>query len=99
MYLSSLQKYILQQCYFQKPKKCCKKKLVDFYQADLVSHKQGIITRSIERLINKELLIGYGVRTPHKWYIKEIRLTPKGRRLAKTLLGQQQRLPLRLRGK
>jgi hypothetical protein len=99
MYLSVLQKYILRQCYFKK--RCFKKKLIDFYQNKKIRPKkiQGIITRSIERLINKELLIGYGEKTPHKWYIKEIKLTPKGRTVARSLLGKQQRLPLRLKNK
>ena len=53
------------------------------------------ITKSIERMIDKELLIGHGVRAPHRWYIKEVRLTVKGKREAKKLRGQQQELPLK----
>jgi hypothetical protein len=53
------------------------------------------ITKSIERLIDRELVIGYGVRTPHKWYIHEVKLTAKGRREAKRLRGEQQALPFR----
>ena len=54
-----------------------------------------IITQSIERLISKELMIGYGVRTPHKWFIREITLTSKGKIEAKKLLGEQKSLPFK----
>ncbi len=53
------------------------------------------ITKSIERLIDKELMVGYGVRTPHKWYIHEVKLTVKGKKEARRLQGQQQILPFR----
>lgn len=70
---------------------------MDFYLNKKMKSKkiQGIITRSIKRLINKELLIGYGKKTPHKWNIEEIKLTLKGRQIAKTLLGKQLKLPLK----
>ena len=56
-----------------------------------------IITRSLESLIDKELMVGYGVRTPHKWFIKEIRLTNKGKKESKRLLGEQMTLPFKTR--
>lgn len=59
--------------------------------------QQGIITRSLERLIDKGLMIGYGRRTPEKWFFDEVRLTSKGRKEARKLFGQQQALPLRLK--
>ncbi len=59
--------------------------------------QQSIITKSLERLIDKELLVGYGRRTPKKWFIDEIRLTKKGLVIAKKLQGEQQMLPLRVR--
>ncbi len=61
--------------------------------------QQNIITKSIERLIRRGLLIGYGRKTPQKWFIDEIRLTTQGKKEAKKLLGQQQVLPLYLRKK
>jgi hypothetical protein len=48
-------------------------------------------------LIDKEFLIGYGVRTPKKWFIKEIKLTVNGRRMAKKLQGEQQALPFKIK--
>lgn len=96
MRLSILQKYILLQSLNQKGK-FGRDVLVKFYdnykrkpkEADITN----IITKSLERLINKELLIGYGVRTTYKWFIKEIKLTPKGKKTAKKLLGEQKKLP------
>ena len=58
-----------------------------------------IITRSLESLIDKELMIGNGVRTAHKWFIKEIKLTTKGNKQAKKLLGEQMALPLKIKKK
>ena len=52
------------------------------------------ITKSVESLIDKGFMVGYGVRTPKKWYIEEVRLMSKGRKLARKLLGEQQQLPL-----
>lgn len=57
----------------------------------------SIITKSLESLVDKGLMVGYGVRTREKWYIKEVRLLPDGRRIARKLLGEQQALPLRLK--
>jgi hypothetical protein len=99
MMLSSLQRYILLACYDAKGQRRERKGLEQFYEGETArpSEKdmQNAVTRSLERLIDKELLIGYGVRTPHRWYIKEIRLTPKGRRVVKELLASNQtQLPL-----
>lgn len=75
-----------------------RERLIDFYKtrktAPRPSQQVKIISQSLERLIDREQLIGYGVRTPHKWYIKEIKLTPLGRKTAKKLMGEQQELPL-----
>ena len=53
------------------------------------------ITKSVERLIERELIIGFGKKTARKWFITQVSLTPKGKRTAKTLFGKQQKLPLR----
>lgn len=94
MRLSVLQRYILVSCYAAKGKRRERGGLEAFYerQSRRPSSRdaQNALTKSLERLIDKELLIGYGVRTPHKWYIKEIKLTPKGRKVAKGLLSSRQ---------
>lgn len=100
MKLSRLQKYILHSThgtkvihkrkqffiYYDKQKKPPKK-----------MDQQGTITRSLERLIDKGLMIGYGRRTPEKWFIDEVKLTSQGRTEAKKLHGRQQSLPLGLK--
>ncbi|MBI4092459.1 MAG: hypothetical protein HY420_00885 [Candidatus Kerfeldbacteria bacterium] len=55
---------------------------------------QDVVTKSLESLIDKGLMVGYGRRTPKKWFIDEIRLTPSGRKLARKFLGEQLALPL-----
>ncbi len=70
-----------------------------FLEIDSVRKKtqQNAITKSLERLIDNGLMTGYGRRTPKKWFIEEVALTPKGRKQARKLLGEQQSLPLRRR--
>lgn len=98
MRLSSLQKYILLQCYNRMGYRMDRAGLLRFYGAKRTPKKTlraKIITRSIEGLIDKELMIGYGLRTPYKWFIKEIRLTRLGVKVGKKLSGEQMRLPFR----
>jgi len=76
-------------------------RLIKFYGNVQVAPKSEIqtkiITRSLESLIDKGLMIGHGLRTTHKWFIKEIKLTLKGKKEAKKLLGEQMTLPLKTR--
>ena len=92
MRLSRLQKYILTEAYTARGK-FGRERLMDFFPSS-ISRKEAMdaVTKSLERLIDHELMTGYGVRTPHKWYIKEVRLTSKGRKEAKRIRGEQQRL-------
>jgi hypothetical protein len=55
------------------------------------------ITSSLERLIKKGLIVGFGELTKEKTFINKIRLTREGRLAAKKLLGEQKRLPLKLK--
>ena len=97
MRLPALQKFILTECYNRKGR-VKKKALLAFYekQNDQPSEKDkaDTITKSVESLIDKGMMVGYGVRTPKKWFIEEVRLMSKGRKLARKLLGEQQKLPL-----
>ena len=101
MRFSPLQKYILKVCYGIPPKPTKRDIFALFYKERLKKFQSGdwvnIITNSLENLIDKGMLIGYGVRTPQKWYIKEVKLTTVGRRTARRLLGEQQKLPLKVR--
>lgn len=97
MKLSKLQKYILVNSLGGR--KINRRKFNKFYHTQKKKPKAEIITKiitkSLERLIDKGLMVGYGERTQFKWFIKEIALTTYGRKLAKKLLGEQQKLPLK----
>jgi hypothetical protein len=100
MRLSSLQKFVLIQS-IQSRRSFVPRHDFRLFYAKLTNppkleDQQNSITKSLERMIDKGLLIGFGRRTPEKWFIDTIKLTPLGRRIAKTLDGEQQRLPLRL---
>ncbi|HLC89344.1 MAG TPA: hypothetical protein VJG65_00090 [Patescibacteria group bacterium] len=99
MKLSVLQKYILKQCLQAKDKTIDKKILHAFYNQKKFPPKSkdiiNIITKSVERLIRKEVVVGFGEKTSHKWFIKQVKLTPKGRKMARMLMGVQQKLPFK----
>lgn len=96
MKLSALQKYILRESVQSLKTKISRRSFNDFYKRRPAPRSIAeSITVSLERLIDKGLLVGFGRRTPEKWFIEEVRLTPTGRRLSKKLLGQQQQLPLK----
>ncbi len=98
MKLSHLQKYILGVGYAEKDK-FGRGKILRFYEKQKrppkMEDRVNIVTKSLERLIDKGFLIGYGVRTPKKWFIKEIKLTVAGKRAAKSLQGKQAALPFK----
>jgi len=93
MRLSILQKFILLECLNSKTGRISRSRLNIFYNKSKKLSKQElqtkIITRSIERLIDKELLVGFGERTRCKWFIKDIKITRQGKKQAKKLLGEQ----------
>lgn len=96
MKLSKLQKYILANS--NNGRKVNRKKFDKFYSEKgkaKVKDVTKIITKSLERLIDKGLMVGFGERTQFKWFIKEIQLTRKGKKLAKKFLGEQQSLPFK----
>lgn len=99
MKISRLQRYILLNCYLAKSGRISKSKLGSFYnqakKKPAPKDINDIVTKSINLLIKKDLVVGYGSKTSKKLYIKEIRLTAKGRNLAKKFLGQQQKLPFK----
>ncbi len=91
MKLSALQKFILKESFGQR-NKILRSRYHKYYNGKKTPSKLEqvkIISKSIDRLIDKGLMVGYGQRTQHKWFIKEVSLTPKGRLIAKKLLGEQ----------
>ena len=99
MQLSDLQRYILTQALAANRATVHKGVLLRFYASRLKRPKPrdeiSDLTRSVERLIDRGLVIGYGSKTAQRWFVTEVRLTPAGRRLARELLGTQQQLPLK----
>ena len=98
MRLSQLQKYILLSAYGARSK--VKRNIfLKFYDKQKKKPKkidqQGIVTRSMESLIEKGLMIGFGRRTPEKWFIEDVKLTSKGKKRVKKLYGEQQVLPFK----
>lgn len=100
MRLSTLQKYILETTYY-KGGSVDREAFLGYYLVERQNRHQpslnvqtNIITRSLLRLIEKELLVGFGRRTSQKWFIEFVQLTPKGKKNTKHLFGYQQELPL-----
>lgn len=100
MRLSKLQKYILLECFDKKYSKLDRKILLKFYNSYKKKPKKDIqinsISTSLDRLIKKGLLVGFGEITKTKVFIDKIRLTAQGRKSAKKLLGEQKKLPLKM---
>lgn len=98
MTISPLQRFILTSAYDARGK-LQRTKLRQFYSGQKkkpsADDQQRIISRSIERLIERGHLIGYGRRTPEKWFIDEVRITAPGRKFAKKLFNTQQQLPFK----
>ena len=98
MRLSGLQKFILMQCYNSRNYRAKRERFLEFYENSRTAKKElqtKIITGSLESLIDKGLAIGYGRRTPEKWFIEELKLTIRGIKQVRNLLGQQLSLPIR----
>ena len=96
--LSPLQKFILKDCLNGGgvvKRDAFKKFYSKLAKPPKADDQQNALTKSLERLIDRGYMIGYGRRTPKKWFITEVKLTPKGRRRARSLLGQQQQIPFR----
>lgn len=51
---------------------------------------QDVIHKSLDSLVVKDLLIAIGKKTAKKWYIKKVRLTASGKRLARELIKSKQ---------
>jgi len=99
MKLSGLQRFVLCECYVRRTTRLPRRTVHGYYRDMPRQPKmvQDVVTKSLERLIDRGLLIGYGRRTPKKWFIEEIKLTSTGRQHARRLLGEQLALPLRKR--
>ena len=92
--LSKLQKYILIEIYNHN-NIYKKEKLLKFYKNKKnkpdKKDQHNNITKSIERLIDRGLMIGYGRRTPKKWFMEKVELTTKGKTATEKILSSNQK--------
>lgn len=99
MKLSGLQKFILRKSWEIKKTKLSRDNFDSFY--DNIKKppdkkiRANIVTKSIERLIERGLIVGFGEKTQHKLFITHIKLTSLGKKTAQKLLGQQAELPFK----
>jgi len=97
--LSPLQQYILKEAWTSTHQRVDREAFLGYYTT--VKEKPNevlfakIVTHSIERLIDRRLVIGHGHKTPEKWYIDAVELTPEGRRMARTIVASQPALPFK----
>lgn len=101
MKLSKLQKYILKTS-LQNNKTLVSRNIFEKFYDNLKKPpakkiRANIITKSLERLIEKGLMVGFGERTQHRWFIKQIQLTKAGKKSAYQLFGKQEKLPFKFK--
>ncbi len=96
--LSRLQQYILEECLArggQCPRRIFDDSLIDKHSRAQRGNYKKIITQSIERLIDRGLAVGYGIKTKEKLFIQRVRLTPQGRGMVLKMRARKQlNLPL-----
>ena len=95
MRLSKLQKFILIKCYNSRSSKVDRNVFISFYRGQSKAKAElrtKIITGSLESLINRDLMVGYGLRTSQKWFIRDVGLTDKGKKMVRDLFGKQLKL-------
>lgn len=101
MVFSGLQRYILLQAVTSPGRALSRGSLAQYYATAKRRPKPralaNVIARSLDRLIGRGLLVGHGRKTSRKWFIQTVKLTPRGRGMARRFLGQQQSLPLKLK--
>ena len=92
MGFSPLQKYILKECYLQAGR-VNRQRFIGFYAKESKVKQKlrtKIISKSLERLIDRGLMQGYGVRTPKKWFIRQVKLTAFGKKEWQKWLNRKQ---------
>jgi len=54
-----------------------------------------VIIKSLNRLIERDLIVAFCKKTKYKTFIQKILLTPEGKKIAKQLWGTQEKLPMK----
>ena len=96
MRLSKLQKYILEKCYNYKS--FLPADFYDFYDGSVKNKKltQDAIHKSLDSLVNHDLLSATGKKTAQKWFIHKVKLTNFGKKIANiTIKNKQRKLPIK----
>jgi hypothetical protein len=96
MRLGPLQKYIFTLCPGRKH--VSRHIFLGYYkgmaEAPSFEDRVNAITKTLEKMISRDLMTAEGVKTADKFFIRTIKLTPRGAREAKKLRGEQPPLPL-----
>ena len=100
MRLSKLQKFIILKCFENKGGGEQKTEFYKYYSAKKAKEKrvaiQVAIQNSIDSLVEKDLIVAYGHKTAKKWTVNRVKLTSKGKKLARELiLSNQKKLPIK----
>lgn len=93
---SCLQQKILGECMRRRDEIVNRDPMVAYCsEGGLKSNRVKTVTKSLERLIDRGYLVGYGIRTPKKWFIKEVRITRDGTKAYERWLSRKQKkLPI-----
>ncbi len=98
MSLSPLQKFIIKQTSENTKNRLSRHVFNQYYnnkkRVPQVDIQTKVISKSLERLIKQGYLVGFGQKTQYKLFITHVRLSLKGKKTAKKLLGQQAELPI-----
>ena len=90
MRLSRLQKYILTKCYYNKRGIAGKREFYEFYSKDELDSReksvQAAVHKSIDSLVEKDLLIAHGHKTAKKWFIHKVKITSRGKKAIRELI-------------
>ncbi len=101
MKFSKLQQFILVGCLRLKEKKILRREFLRIYEnhKKMPQNKEAtkIITKSLERLIKRNFIVGFGEITSQKIFIESVRLTRAGRQEVRKILDRRQRLPLKVK--
>lgn len=100
MRLSRLQKFILFKCHEARNATERKAAFYSHYpEKEWKENKNSIqirVQNSIENMVKKNWAVAEGYKTMKKFYIERVKLTAKGKKLAKGLIMKKQRqLPIR----
>ncbi|MFH1523322.1 MAG: hypothetical protein ABIE43_05940 [Patescibacteria group bacterium] len=95
MRLSKLQRNILKEGYLNRNNTKLKVDFYHFYpKKELEKNKkniQDVLHKSLESMVVKDLIVAFGHKTAKKWFIEKVKLTAKGKRIARELIKKRQR--------